>query len=54
MQYCYVMKGLSKSFPGGKDVLKDIWLSFIPGSKIGIIGSNGAGEIDPYENYEWN
>ena len=44
MQYSYVMKGLSKSFPGGKQVLKDIWLSFLPGAKIGIIGSNGSGK----------
>lgn len=44
MQYSYVMKGLGKAFPGGKQVLKDIWLSFIPGAKIGIIGSNGSGK----------
>lgn len=44
MQYSYVMKGLSKSFPGGKDVLKDVWLSFLPDAKIGVIGSNGSGK----------
>jgi len=38
------MKGLSKAYPGGKKVLNDIWLSFLPGVKIGIIGSNGAGK----------
>jgi ATP-binding cassette ChvD family protein len=43
-QFVYVMKGLSKSYPGGKQVLKDIWLSFYPGAKIGIIGVNGAGK----------
>lgn len=43
-QYIYVMKGLSKSYPGGKTVLKDTWLSFLPGAKIGIIGGNGAGK----------
>lgn len=43
-QYVYVMKGLSKAYPGGKKVLNDIWLSFLPGVKIGIIGSNGAGK----------
>lgn len=43
-QYVYVMKGLSKTYPGGKKVLNDIWLSFLPGVKIGIIGSNGAGK----------
>jgi len=43
-QYIYVMKGLSKTFPGGKQVLKDIWLSFLPGAKIGVLGLNGAGK----------
>lgn len=43
-QYIYVMKGLSKTYPGGKEVLKDIWLSFFPGAKIGILGVNGAGK----------
>jgi ATP-binding cassette ChvD family protein len=38
------MKGLSKTYPGGKTVLKDIWLSFFPGAKIGIVGHNGAGK----------
>ncbi|TXL72792.1 energy-dependent translational throttle protein EttA [Vineibacter terrae] len=43
-QYIYVMKGLSKTWPGGKQVLKDIWLSFFPGAKIGVLGLNGAGK----------
>ena len=43
-QYIYVMKDLCKTFPGGKEVLKHIWLSFFPGAKIGIIGPNGAGK----------
>src|SRR5438067_4293203 len=43
-QYVYVMKGLSKTWPGGKQVLKDIWLSFFPGAKIGVIGVNGSGK----------
>ncbi|MCW5752448.1 MAG: energy-dependent translational throttle protein EttA [Alphaproteobacteria bacterium] len=43
-QYVYVMKGLSKTYPGGKTVLKDIWLSFFPGAKIGVLGLNGAGK----------
>src|SRR5271169_5910332 len=43
-QFVYVMKGLSKTYPGGKQMLKDIWLSFYPGAKIGIIGVNGAGK----------
>lgn len=43
-QYVYVMKGLSKVYPGGKKVLEDIWLSFLPGAKIGVLGLNGAGK----------
>src|SRR6516165_5616455 len=42
-QYIYVMKGLNKTYPGGREVLKDIWLSFLPGAKIGVLGPNGAG-----------
>ncbi len=43
-QYSYVMQGLSKTYPGGRQVLKDISLSFIPGAKIGVIGVNGSGK----------
>jgi ATP-binding cassette ChvD family protein len=43
-QYVYVMKGLTKIFPGGRKVLEDIWLSFLPGAKIGVLGLNGAGK----------
>src|SRR6266513_3363193 len=43
-QYIYVMKGLGKSYPGGREVLKDIWLSFLPGAKVGVLGPNGAGK----------
>src|SRR4026207_2158639 len=43
-QYIYVMKGLNKTCPGGKQVLKDIWLSFLPGAKIGVLGLNGSGK----------
>jgi len=43
-QYVYVMKGLGKSYPGGREVLRDIWLSFLPGAKIGVLGLNGAGK----------
>ena len=43
-QYVYVMKGLSKVYPGGKKILEDIWLSFLPGAKIGVLGLNGAGK----------
>ena len=41
--YVYVMKDLSKSY-GTKQVLKGIWLSFLPGAKIGIVGHNGSGK----------
>jgi len=43
-QYIYVMKGLSKTYPGGRDVVKDVWLSFLPGAKIGVLGANGSGK----------
>ncbi|MBT5416056.1 MAG: ATP-binding cassette domain-containing protein, partial [Rhodospirillaceae bacterium] len=43
-QYIYVMKGLNKTYPGGKQVLRDIWLSFLPGAKIGVLGLNGSGK----------
>src|SRR5438128_2923605 len=43
-QYIYVMKGLSKAYPGGREVLKDIWRSFLPGARIGVLGPNGAGK----------
>jgi ATP-binding cassette ChvD family protein len=43
-QYVFVMKGLSKTYAGGRQVLKDIWLSFYPGAKIGIVGVNGSGK----------
>ncbi|MDA0675153.1 MAG: energy-dependent translational throttle protein EttA [Proteobacteria bacterium] len=43
-QYVYVMKDLSKTFPGGREILKGITLSFLPGVKIGVLGVNGAGK----------
>ena len=43
-QYVYVMKGLTKVYPGGKKVLDNVWLSFYPGAKIGVIGVNGSGK----------
>ncbi len=43
-QYIYVMKGLTKVYPGGKEVFKDVWLSYYGGAKIGIIGVNGSGK----------
>ena len=43
-QYIYSMDRVSKTFPGGKQVLKDIHLHFLPGAKIGVLGLNGAGK----------
>ena len=43
-QYVFVMRDLSKAYPGGKQVLSGISLSFLPGAKIGVIGPNGAGK----------
>ena len=43
-QYSYVMQGVSKTFPGGKEILKNITLSFMPDAKIGVLGPNGAGK----------
>lgn len=43
-QYVYVMKDLTKAYPGGREVFKGITLSFLPGVKIGVLGVNGAGK----------
>ena len=43
-QFVYTMKGLGKRYPPDRAVLKDIWLSFLPGAKIGVLGANGAGK----------
>jgi ATP-binding cassette ChvD family protein len=43
-QFIYTMKGLGKVHPPDHVVLKDIWLSFLPGAKIGVLGANGAGK----------
>jgi energy-dependent translational throttle protein EttA len=43
-QYVFTMKGLGKTHPPDTVVLKDIWLSFLPGAKIGVLGGNGAGK----------
>jgi ATP-binding cassette ChvD family protein len=62
-QFVYHMHKLSKTYPGGKQVLKDINLSFYPGAKIGVVGLNGAGkstllkimagQIDDYVGEAW-
>ena len=43
-QYIYVMKNLTKVFPGGREILKGLTLSFLPGVKIGVLGHNGSGK----------
>ncbi len=43
-QYIYVMKHLTKIYPGGKEIMKGLSLSFLPGAKIGVLGPNGAGK----------
>jgi len=43
-QYIYVMKDLTKVYPGGREILKGLRLSFLPGAKIGVLGANGAGK----------
>jgi ATP-binding cassette ChvD family protein len=43
-QYIFTMKGLGKVYPPDHTVLRDIWLSFLPGAKIGVLGYNGAGK----------
>lgn len=43
-QYIYTMQGLTKTYPGGKKVLENIHLHFLPGAKIGVLGLNGAGK----------
>lgn len=43
-QYVYVMKGLTKVYQGGKKVVDNMYLSFLPGAKIGVLGPNGSGK----------
>jgi len=43
-QYIYVMKNLNKTYQGGKQVIKDLTLQFLPGAKIGVLGPNGSGK----------
>jgi ATP-binding cassette ChvD family protein len=43
-QYIYVMQRLSKVYPGGREVVKDVTLAFLPGAKIGVLGVNGTGK----------
>ena len=43
-QYIFVMQNLTKVLPGGRELFKNITLSFFPGAKIGVLGVNGAGK----------
>ena len=43
-QYIFQMQGLSKTFPGGKKLFENVWLSFYPDAKIGVVGVNGSGK----------
>ena len=43
-QFIYHMKALTKVVPPSRVILNDIWLSFYPGAKIGVLGANGAGK----------
>src|SRR6059036_1809499 len=43
-QYIFTMKDLRKVYPPNREVLQGIWLSFLPGAKIGVLGLNGAGK----------
>src|SRR5437588_5932753 len=42
-QYIFTIENLSKAY-AKREVLKNIWLAFYPGAKIGVIGSNGSGK----------
>jgi ATP-binding cassette ChvD family protein len=43
-QYIFQMQGLTKTYPGGKKVFENIWLSFYSDAKIGVVGVNGSGK----------
>lgn len=43
-QYVYSLVDLGKTFPGGRQILKNVHLHFLPGAKIGVLGDNGAGK----------
>ncbi len=43
-QYIYMMKNLSRTYPGGREVVKNVTLAFLPGAKIGVLGVNGSGK----------
>ena len=43
-QYIFTMINLRKIVPPQREILRGIWLSFLPGAKIGVLGANGAGK----------
>src|SRR3546814_19188342 len=43
-QYIFVMRDMTKAYPGGRKVLENVTLAFLPGAKIGVLGYNGAGK----------
>ena len=43
-QYIFQMQGLTKTFPGGRKIFENIWLSFYNDAKIGVVGVNGSGK----------
>ncbi len=43
-QYVFSMQGVTKTVPGNRTILENIWLSFFPGAKIGVLGLNGSGK----------
>jgi ATP-binding cassette ChvD family protein len=43
-QYIFQMQGLTKAYPGNRKVFENIWLSFYPEAKIGVVGVNGSGK----------
>ena len=43
-EFVYTMQGLRKVLPDGREILHEMWLSFLPGAKIGVIGPNGSGK----------
>jgi ATPase subunit of ABC transporter with duplicated ATPase domains len=49
-QYIFTMQGLTKAYPGGKKVFENIWLSFFPDAKIGVVGVNGSGKSSLLKN----
>ena len=42
-QYIFQMQGLTKTFPGGKKIFENIWLSFYNDAKIGVVGGQRLG-----------